>query len=79
MSEADFNVFVLKALQDKRYQFIIQQQAEKIQEMAAIMEKAALLDEDKDLKFEQAVGQLQTENKVTELYSNKSFTITIPV
>ncbi|KAF7274170.1 FGFR1 oncogene partner 2 homolog [Rhynchophorus ferrugineus] len=52
-----------KALQDKRYQIIIQQQAEKIQEMAAIMEKAALLDENRDLKFEEILGQLQTENK----------------
>ncbi|XP_050299882.1 FGFR1 oncogene partner 2 homolog [Anthonomus grandis grandis] len=52
-----------KALQEQRYQFIIQEQASKIEEMAAVMEKAAMLDEDKELRFEEIVSQLKAENQ----------------
>ncbi|XP_030746080.1 FGFR1 oncogene partner 2 homolog [Sitophilus oryzae] len=52
-----------KGVQDQRYQYIIQQQAEKIQEMAAIMEKAAILDEDRDFKLEEVIARLKTENQ----------------
>ncbi|KAL1489568.1 hypothetical protein ABEB36_013521 [Hypothenemus hampei] len=52
-----------KALQNQRYQYIIQQQADKIQEMAAIMQKAAMMDEDKELRFEEIVSQLKAENQ----------------
>lgn len=53
-----------KAFQDKKYSEIIQTQAEKIQEMAAVMDKAALIDEDKDLREQEIVSMLKVENQV---------------
>lgn len=53
-----------KAFQDKKYSEIIQNQAEKIQEMAAVMDKAALIDEDKDLREQEIVSMLKVENQV---------------
>lgn len=56
-----------KAFQDKKYSEIIQNQAEKIQEMAAVMDKAALIDEGKDLREQEMVSMLQVENQVISL------------
>lgn len=52
-----------KALQDQRYQYIIKQQAEKIQEMAAVMDQAATIDEERDLRYEERVSRLTAENQ----------------
>lgn len=55
----------LKALTLKKYEEIIRQQAEKIEEMAAVMRKAASLDEDQGLqKLEEVITQLKVENQV---------------
>ncbi|KAJ8953335.1 hypothetical protein NQ318_012130 [Aromia moschata] len=52
-----------KAIQDEKYNDIIRKQAEKIQEMAAIMDKAALIDEDRTFSEQEVVSMLQVENK----------------
>ncbi|KAJ8919405.1 hypothetical protein NQ315_016498 [Exocentrus adspersus] len=52
-----------KAFQDKKYSEIIQTQAEKIQEMAAVMDKAALLDESREASEQEIVSMLKTENQ----------------
>lgn len=54
-----------KAFQDQKYKEIIQEQAEKINEMAAIMHKAAEVDESKDFKNQEIVSRLKAENQVT--------------
>ncbi|XP_066145372.1 FGFR1 oncogene partner 2 homolog [Euwallacea fornicatus] len=53
----------LKALQNQNYQHIIQQQAYKIQEMAAVMWKAANTEEETDFKIDEVVSQLKAENQ----------------
>ncbi|CAH1114120.1 unnamed protein product, partial [Psylliodes chrysocephalus] len=52
-----------KAMQEKKYNEIIQQQAEKIQEMAAVMDKAALIDENVDSREQEVVSMLRIENQ----------------
>lgn len=52
-----------KPMQDERYQYIITQQAEKIQDMAAVMRQAALIDEERDIRFEEIVSRLRAENQ----------------
>ncbi|GLV35186.1 Ionotropic receptor 76b [Carabus blaptoides fortunei] len=52
-----------KSLQEKRYSEMIKQQAEKIQEMAAVMNEAALLDEKNASKDMELLTRLKTENK----------------
>ncbi|KAH1019820.1 hypothetical protein HUJ04_009582 [Dendroctonus ponderosae] len=53
----------LKAVQNQRYQSIIQQQADKIKEMAAVMQRAAALDDDSMLGYQEMVSKLSAENK----------------
>lgn len=53
-----------KAFQDYKYSEIIKQQAEKIQEMAAVMDKAAEIDETSELQREEIVSMLKAENQV---------------
>nr|AEE63244.1 unknown [Dendroctonus ponderosae] len=53
----------LKAVQNQRYQSIIQQQADKIKEMAAVMQRAAALDDDSMLDYQELVSKLSAENK----------------
>lgn len=50
--------------QSQRYNEIIKQQAEKIQEMAIVMDKAATVEEERALKDEEIMARLKTENKV---------------
>lgn len=50
--------------QDQRYNDIINWQAEKIQEMAAVMERAASIDESKSHNNEELLSKLRAENKV---------------
>ncbi|KAJ8969424.1 hypothetical protein NQ314_001766 [Rhamnusium bicolor] len=52
-----------KAIQDQKYNEVIRQQAEKIQEMAAIMDKAALIDEDRASREQEIVTMLKAENQ----------------
>ncbi|EFA01821.1 FGFR1 oncogene partner 2 homolog [Tribolium castaneum] len=52
-----------KALQDKQYDEIIKHQAEKIHEMAAVMEQAALIDEDRMVCNEEIIARLKLENQ----------------
>lgn len=52
-----------KAMQEKKYSEIIKVQAEKIQEMAAVMFKAALIDEDRDSREQEVVSMLKVENQ----------------
>lgn len=52
-----------KSLQEKRYSEMIKQQAEKIQEMAAVMNEAALLDEKNASKDMELMSRLKTENE----------------
>lgn len=42
---------------------IINKQAEKIQEMASVMQSALKIDQDENNKVEELLSQLQTENK----------------
>lgn len=51
--------------QNKRYNEIIKQQAEKIQEMAAIMDQAALIDENRTCRDSEIMSMLKVENKVS--------------
>ncbi|XP_057658054.1 FGFR1 oncogene partner 2 homolog [Diorhabda carinulata] len=51
------------AMQEKKYSEIIKVQAEKIQEMAAVMFKAALIDEDRDSREQEVVSMLKVENQ----------------
>lgn len=53
-----------KSFQDKKYGEIIRQQAEKIQEMAAVMDKAATVDEESDFRDQEIVSMLKAENQV---------------
>lgn len=53
-----------KAFQDKKYDEIIQKQAEKIQEMAAVMNKAATIDEERNYRDQELVSMLKAENQV---------------
>lgn len=53
-----------KAFQDHKYSEVIKQQGEKIQEMAAVMDKAAEIDESNDLQREELVSMLKAENQV---------------
>lgn len=50
--------------ENKRYNEIIKQQAEKIQEMAAVMDKAAIIDESRANTEEEIIARLRLENKV---------------
>lgn len=52
------------SIEDQRCSEIIKKQAEKIQEMVAVMERAACMDEAKQNKDEEIVSRLKTENKV---------------
>ncbi|RZC38216.1 FGFR1 oncogene partner 2 -like [Asbolus verrucosus] len=52
-----------KSFQSKQYDEIIQQQAEKIQEMAAVMKKAALIDENSMVYNEEIIAMLKAENQ----------------
>ncbi|XP_023024525.1 fibroblast growth factor receptor 1 oncogene partner 2 [Leptinotarsa decemlineata] len=52
-----------REFQEKKYNKIIQQQAEKIQEMAFVMDKAALIDEDRDFREKEVVSMLKVENQ----------------
>lgn len=56
--------------QNKRYNEIIRQQAEKINEMAAVMDQAALIDEQRANTDEEIMARLKVENKVS-LSGNK--------
>ncbi|KAF5296263.1 hypothetical protein FQA39_LY12600 [Lamprigera yunnana] len=51
------------ALQDHNYNDVITQQAEKIQEMAAVMDYAAFIDESQANKSNEILSQLKTENQ----------------
>lgn len=53
-----------KKIQNNEYHNIIRKQAEKIQEMAAVMQKAAEFGEDKCNVDDEALSKLATENKV---------------
>jgi hypothetical protein len=57
-----------KSLQNKQYDEIIKQQAEKIQEMAAVMEKAALIDENTMVCNDEVIAMLKAENQVYTSY-----------
>ncbi|GJQ83945.1 hypothetical protein Trydic_g8684 [Trypoxylus dichotomus] len=57
-SRINFSTF-----QDEGYKKVITEQAEKIQEMAAVMDKAAHIDEDKSHKDEEVLSRLKAENK----------------
>ncbi|XP_017779261.1 PREDICTED: FGFR1 oncogene partner 2 homolog [Nicrophorus vespilloides] len=50
-------------LNDQKYNEIIRDQAEKIKEMAAIMEKAASMDDDKTYQDGELISMLKAENK----------------
>ncbi|XP_060530946.1 FGFR1 oncogene partner 2 homolog [Cylas formicarius] len=52
-----------KSFQDQRYQYIIERQAEKIEEMAAIMDRVASSDENIEFHYEEVVSKLKTENQ----------------
>lgn len=52
------------AVQDNKYQEVITKQAEKIQEMAAVMDHAAVIDENQSNKDEEIMSRLKTENQV---------------
>ncbi|XP_018329947.1 FGFR1 oncogene partner 2 homolog [Agrilus planipennis] len=52
-----------KGLQEQKYFDIIKRQAEKIQEMAAVMERAAKVDEERDYKEGEVMKKLLIENK----------------
>lgn len=56
-----------KAFQDHKYSEVIKQQGEKIQEMAAVMDKAAEIDESNDLQREELVSMLKAENQVRSI------------
>lgn len=60
-----------KAFQDHKYSEIIKQQAEKIQEMAAVMDKAAEIDESTELQREELVSMLKVENQVKKIVKLK--------
>lgn len=51
-------------LQSQRYNDIIRKQAEKIQEMAVVMDKAATIEEERALRDEEIVAKLKVENEV---------------
>lgn len=51
-------------IQNQRYNEIIRKQAEKIQEMAIVMDQAATVEEERALKDEEVMTRLKTENKV---------------
>lgn len=51
-------------LQEQQYNQIIKDQAEKIQEMAAVMEGAAYIDETRANREEEIMSRLKAENKV---------------
>lgn len=53
-----------KTFQDHKYSEIINQQAEKIQEMAAVMDKAAEIDENTEMQREELLSMLKAENQV---------------
>lgn len=53
-----------KSFQCKQYDSIIQRQAEKIQEMAAVMEKAASIDENRTVYNDEIIAALKAENQV---------------
>lgn len=61
------------AVQNKQYDEIIKQQAEKIQEMAAVMEKAALIDEDRMVGNEEVIARLRAENQGLKEMLNIAF------
>lgn len=52
------------AFQENKYSQIINEQAEKIQEMAAVMERAAEIDESSELQREEVISMLKSENQV---------------
>jgi len=52
-----------KALQCQQYNDVIKQQAEKIQEMAAVMEQAALIDESRAVCHDEVITMLTAENQ----------------
>lgn len=56
------------AFQEQQYNQIIKEQAEKIQEMAAVMEGAAYIDETRSNREEEIISKLRTENKVYNIY-----------
>lgn len=56
-----------KAMQAKQYNDIVHQQAEKIEEMAAVMQKAALVDENQSNFQEEMIAMLKIENQVLRL------------
>lgn len=66
-SEVKFHIFDSSKKQLIRlfYSQMIKQQAEKIQEMAAVMNEAALLDEKNASKDMELMSRLKTENEVT--------------
>ncbi|VEN52935.1 unnamed protein product [Callosobruchus maculatus] len=52
-----------KALQHQKYRRIIQDQAEKIKEMAAVMNRAAEIDENRQMADKELVSMLKIENQ----------------
>lgn len=52
--------------QNNNYDEIIKRQAEKIQEMAAVMDQAALIDENRTCRDEEIMSMLKIENKVSK-------------
>lgn len=64
-------------LQNRRYNEIIKQQAEKIQEMAIVMDKAATIEEERAFTDEEIVAKLKTENKVIQRSKPKITLITL--
>lgn len=53
-----------KALQNHKYNLIIEKQAEQINEMAAIMHKAVRLDDNKGTQEQEMIALLKAENQV---------------
>lgn len=51
-------------LQNERYNDIIRKQAERIHEMAVVMDKAATIEEERALRDEEIIARLKTEAKV---------------
>lgn len=52
------------ALQNDKYNEVISKQAEKIQEMAAVMDHAAFIDESQNNENNELMSRLKTENEV---------------
>nr|CAH7719886.1 unnamed protein product [Callosobruchus chinensis] len=64
-----------KALQPQKYRRIIQDQAEKIKEMAVVMNRAAEIDENRQMADKELVTMLKIENQVCAVFRTKFLVI----